>query len=152
MLSNRVRDLSKRLEAHDPTRRLAERELHLHRIGGRLDAATLRAANLARERLRDSEVRLDRALRSLLERRARALELALARLDGNSPERLLQQGYAILTYGSSIVRDAAQVPVGELVTAQLGRGTLSARVERSGEIGGRANGAAILGESDGDGN
>jgi hypothetical protein len=53
----------------------------------------------------------------------------------------LQQGYAILTYGTSIVRDAAQVPVGEIVTAQLGRGTLSARVERAempGVIGGHA--------------
>jgi exodeoxyribonuclease VII large subunit len=130
-LSNRVRDLTKRLETHDPTRRLAERELHLHRISARLDGAMLRTANLARDGLRDADVRLERAGRSLVERRTRALELALARLDGNSPERLLQQGYAILTYGTSIVRDAAQVPVGEVVTAQLGRGTLSARVERT---------------------
>jgi exodeoxyribonuclease VII large subunit len=140
-MSNRVRDLTKRLEAHDPTRRLAERELHLDRMSGRLDAAMTRAANLARERLRDSELRLDRAVRTLVVERARALELACVRLDGNSPERLLQQGYAILTYGTSIVRDAAQVPVGEIVTAQLGRGTLSARVERAempGVIGGHA--------------
>jgi exodeoxyribonuclease VII large subunit len=128
--SARVRELSRRLEAYDPTRRLAEREVHLHRTSARLDAAIARATDVARVRTRDAALRLDRAAMQGIAKGERRLELAVARLNGNSPERLLQQGYAIVTYGDAIVRDAAHVPIGELVTAQLGHGTLSARVER----------------------
>jgi exodeoxyribonuclease VII large subunit len=96
------------LEAHDPSRRLAER-------GARLQAASLR---------------LEAAARGATERLARRLELAVVRLDGNSPERLLQQGYAIVTHRGAIVRDPQDVPEGQTIEARVARGTLSARVER----------------------
>ena len=105
--SDRLRGLERRLEAHDPSRRLAER------------GAWLQAASLG----------LQAAARGATERLARRLELAVVRLDGNSPERLLQQGYAIVTHRGAIVRDPRDVPEGETIEARVARGTLSARVE-----------------------
>jgi exodeoxyribonuclease VII large subunit len=125
----RLRALARRLEAHDPTRRLAEREVRLQRLVARLDAALVRTASVARQRALAGSERLDRAIEATLERRRRRLELARVRLDGNSPERLLQQGYAMVTYRDAIVRDPADVPDGALIEARVARGTLSARVE-----------------------
>jgi exodeoxyribonuclease VII large subunit len=125
----RVRSLARRLELHDPTRRLAERAVSFQRLSGRLDAARNRVLDAARERTRHASLGVDRAIGVATSRNARRLEIALLRLDGNSPERLLQQGYAIVTYGDAIVRDPAQVPPGEMLEARLAHGTLLARVE-----------------------
>jgi exodeoxyribonuclease VII large subunit len=128
--SERVLALERRLETHDPSRRLAERAARLQTAALMLEAAQRRALDDARRRGREAASRLDQAARAGLAVRAKRLELAHVRLEGNSPERLLQQGYAIVTYGDAIVRDPAAVPVGEIVVARVARGTLSARVER----------------------
>jgi exodeoxyribonuclease VII large subunit len=103
----RLRELGRRLDAHDPSRRLAER-------ARRLQAATLK---------------LDAAARIAQARLAQRLALASAHLDGKNPEAILQRGYAIVTHGDAIVRDPAAVPAGAMVRARLARGTLWARVE-----------------------
>ncbi len=59
-----------------------------------------------------------------------------ARFDGNDPEALLKRGYAIVTSGGRLVRDAADAPPGTAIEAKLARGTLRARVEREGTNGG----------------
>jgi exodeoxyribonuclease VII large subunit len=103
-----LREFVRRLDARDPSRRLAER-------ARRLQAATLR---------------LEPAARARLERGRQRLALAVAHLDGKNPEAILQRGYAIVTYADGIVRDSAAVPEGAVIEARLARGTLSARVER----------------------
>ena len=128
--TERVRALERRLDAHDPSRRLAARAARLQTASLKLDAAVRRAADDAGRRQADAAARLERAARNSYERSAKRLQLAQVRLDGNSPERLLQQGYAIVTHRGSIVRDPALVPVGDLIEARLAHGTLSARVER----------------------
>jgi exodeoxyribonuclease VII large subunit len=125
----RVRGLVRRLEVHDPSRRLAERGLALGRLAARLDAAEERVLQRARNRRNALALALDPVARVASERFARRLELALVRLDGNSPERLLKQGYAMVTFRGAIVRDPVAVPLGEVVEARLAHGTLSARVE-----------------------
>lgn len=125
----KVRGLARKLEAHDPTRRLADRALAFHRLSGRLDVAMERVLKAVRDRSRAAQRALDPAILRAGSRHARRLELALLRLEGNSPERLLKQGYAMVTYRDAIVRDPSQVPLGAIVEARVAHGTLSARVE-----------------------
>ena len=134
--SKRVRDLVRRLDAHDPTRRLADRAVRLGAASLRLESAARQRTERAGRLVRDASRRLDPAVRAAHERIARRVELVGVRLDGNSPETLLQRGYAIVTYRGTIVRDPLAVPPGDLIEARVARGTLSARVERWGQSGG----------------
>jgi exodeoxyribonuclease VII large subunit len=125
-----LRDANRRLELHDPTRRLNERALRLHAATLKLDAARLRVLELGRRRRDDAERRLADAARASLERAGQRFALTRAHLDGNNPEAILQRGYAIVTLpGGAIVRDALDVAPGTLIDARLAHGTLSARVE-----------------------
>ncbi|MBC5800063.1 MAG: exodeoxyribonuclease VII large subunit [Candidatus Eremiobacteraeota bacterium] len=124
-----VRAASRRLDMHDPSRRLSERGRRLQSVTFRLAAAMeSRDARLQR-RTRDGDDRLQRAVPAVFERAARQLELARARLGSSDPEAILQRGYAIVTAGNAILRDPAAVAPGERVEARLARGTLVARVE-----------------------
>jgi exodeoxyribonuclease VII large subunit len=83
-------------------------------------------------------VRLGAGITRLLEQRRAALNVLAAKLEGNSPEAILQRGYAIVTDEQGRpLRDAAGVEPGARITAQLARGRLSARVEAEGTDGGR---------------
>jgi exodeoxyribonuclease VII large subunit len=125
-----LRDIERRLEAYDPTRRLAERGARLQGASLKLDAAVHRVREAAGRRADDAALRLGPAARRSQEQLGRRLELAFVRLEGNSPERLLQRGYAIVTHRGAIVRDPRAVPAGDAIEARVARGTLSARVER----------------------
>ena len=128
--AERLRALARRLEAHDPTRRLAERGARLQAASLKLDSAAHRVREAAGRRAADASRRLEPAVRRSQEQLGRRFELALVRLEGNSPERLLQQGYAIVTHRGAIVRDPRAVPPGDAIEARVAHGTLSARVER----------------------
>jgi exodeoxyribonuclease VII large subunit len=128
--AERLRTLVGRLDVHDPSRRLAARAARLQVASLKLDAGVRRAVDDARRRRHEALGRLERAASGGYARHAKRLEFAQVRLEGNSPERLLQQGYAIVTHRGAIVRDPAAVPLGEVVEARLAHGTLSARVER----------------------
>jgi exodeoxyribonuclease VII large subunit len=101
----------------------------LERSGGAL--AAKRRAGLA-----PLIARLGPAFARVTARAAARLETLKARFDGNDPEALLKRGYAIVTAGGRLVRDAADAPPGTAIQAQLARGTLRARVEREGADGG----------------
>ncbi len=130
----RLRDALGRLEAHDPSRRLAERATRLERTAFRFETAIVRAIERRRRALEAAAARLAPAARGSHDRRAQRLALLGARLDGNNPEAILQRGYAIVTYGDAIVRDPSAVPAGARIEARVARGTLSARVEPDGEV------------------
>jgi exodeoxyribonuclease VII large subunit len=58
------------------------------------------------------------------------MEPLAAKLENLGPRRVLDRGYAIVFDDSGkVVRDASQVSAGGLITTQLARGRLSARVE-----------------------
>jgi len=125
-----LRDVTRRLDAQDPSLRLAARGATLRDAASRLDRALERRLERARLASGDAAARLEPAARGALVRIGQRLALTRAHLDGNNPEAILQRGYAIVTYGAAIVRDPAALPAGALVTAQVARGTFSARVER----------------------
>jgi exodeoxyribonuclease VII large subunit len=124
-----VRDLGRRLVARDPSRRLAERAQRLTTLRLTLDSAFERRLERARRASDTARDRLAPAVAGARARMLARLALAVAKLDGNDPEAILQRGYAIVTYGNAIVRDPAAVPPGARVEARVARGTLSARVE-----------------------
>ena len=129
--------LERRLTASSP-RALYERRLGgvnqlsatLDRIGGEL---TVRR----RARLAPLVARLRPAYVRVIARDAARLETLKARFDANNPEALLKRGYAIVTAGGRLVREAADAPPGTAIAAQLAHGTLRARVERDGADGGQ---------------
>ena len=72
-------------------------------------------------------VRAERILRSKRER----LERLALQLQERSPLRVLERGYAIATDAAgNLLRDAAQVNVGDAVAIQLHRGRLTTEVKK----------------------
>ncbi|GAC1299533.1 MAG: exodeoxyribonuclease VII large subunit [Vulcanimicrobiaceae bacterium] len=127
---DRVRGLARRLDAHDPSRRLAERARRLQAATLGLEGAARAGLDRSRRNVAAAATRLDPAARAIGARAAQALALAHAHLDGKNPEAILQRGYAIVTYRGAVLSDPASVAAGERIEARLARGTLSARVER----------------------
>ncbi|HYL62862.1 MAG TPA: exodeoxyribonuclease VII large subunit [Candidatus Methylomirabilis sp.] len=82
------------------------------------------------KRSADLSLRAERLLRTKRERLAR---LAL-QLEERSPLRVLERGYAIATDASgTVLRDSAQVALGDSVAIQLHRGRLTTEVRRKDE-------------------
>jgi exodeoxyribonuclease VII large subunit len=133
--AERVRDLVRRLAAHDPSQRLAERARRLQALGMRLDSASAARQLAYARRAGDAAARLYPATHARLERETRRLEVAAAHLNGKDPAAILQRGYAIVTYDNAIVRDPSAVPAGARIDARVARGTLAARVEPDGADG-----------------
>jgi exodeoxyribonuclease VII large subunit len=67
----------------------------------------------------------------LLQKKRDRVEKLLLQLNERSPLKVLERGYAIATDSSGIVlRDAAQVALGDSVAIQLHRGKLSTEVKK----------------------
>lgn len=111
-LRRRQEQAGSRLLLRNPAARLATLRLRLSALDERLRRAPPRLIALQHEHLSG----LAQALHAL------------------SPLATLARGYAILhrTTSGEVIRDATQVAVGERVTARLGQGTLTARIESTG--------------------
>jgi len=118
-----------RLERCNPSVRLSQRRERLALMRYRLTAGATAALARRGRRLADASARLEPAAGTALTRLQTKLQLAAAMLDGRNPTRILQRGYAIVSIDGIVIRDAATVAPGSLVTARLARGTLDARVE-----------------------
>ena len=130
--STRVRDVERRLQAHDPRARLAARERRLHVATVKLDVAAAGRLVHCRARLLAVHQRLEPAVRAAASRSGQRVALASAQLTGNDPEAILQRGYAIVTHRGAIVRDPRDLGVGEAIEARVAHGTIFARVESEG--------------------
>ncbi|MEE2828540.1 MAG: exodeoxyribonuclease VII large subunit [Myxococcota bacterium] len=150
---DRVEDLGLRLRAASPRRRLDARSQRLDDASQRLRLAMLRGVEVRRERLRRGSLRLDaagparglpvlrgrfedlqgrleRALGLDLVRRRERLELSRRALGVLGPLQSLDRGYSITSPegGQQVLRDAAEVAVGEDVRVRLARGALRCTV------------------------
>jgi exodeoxyribonuclease VII large subunit len=145
------------LAAHAGFRRLQDlvrqRRLRLDELGGRLGDLLRRRLELARRRFGVAQARVASfdlrariaALRARLEQRAgdltrrierqlgarrQRLERLMVQLDERSPLRVLERGYAIACDAAgALLRDAAQVALGDEIQVQLARGKLAAEVK-----------------------
>ncbi|HEV8675571.1 MAG TPA: exodeoxyribonuclease VII large subunit [Methylomirabilota bacterium] len=152
-LGERVADLRQRRVLADPGRPLRDWHRRLDDLGLRLDRGLRRRHADVHQRL-DRAVRalrpevlranlrhggrllaqlrgrLDRAGRSEVARRRRAMEALAGRLDTLSPLACLARGYAICALPSGeVVTRAAQVQPGSEVSVRLREGALSCRVD-----------------------
>jgi exodeoxyribonuclease VII large subunit len=83
------------------------------------------------KRDRELSIRCERILRAQRDR----LDRLRLQLEERSPLRVLERGYAIVTdLAGNIVRDAAQVAVGDALGLQLHRGRLTTEVKRKAEV------------------
>jgi exodeoxyribonuclease VII large subunit len=104
----RHRELAERLAAMHPRARIADDRARLHELERRL----LRAGQDLTSRLRPRLAR------------------AAGKLDALSPLSVLARGYALVRDDAgTVIRDAAQVEVGERLRLQLSRGELEVVVE-----------------------
>lgn len=113
---------------------------HRHGAAMRLDAVSARLhasappARIAHHQAAFSAggQRLVRALAHTLDHKQLMLGNACVRLDALSPLATLSRGYAIIKDDQGkVVRDAANIKIGERLHARLGRGRLSLNVEKT---------------------
>jgi exodeoxyribonuclease VII large subunit len=121
-------------QLHECVRRAVERVRE--RVA---ELASRRAFRLPLDRIREHERRLDdwserleRAGRQRLERCQRAIEAFSARLNGLSPLNILARGYSVTQDGNgAVLRDAANLRLGDTVSTRLHRGRIVCRVEEA---------------------
>ena len=104
---DRLVNLERRLSSLSPVQRLAQRAMRLEGLRARLTPAWELFAS----------------------RRGKVLEVAGARLSAVDPNAPLGRGYALIERDGRLVRNAADLAIGDAFTARLGRGSLDARVE-----------------------
>ncbi len=117
--------------------------LHVDRQRRRLDVAATRLRHFdlrgkftgMRRELQAALAALAGAIRTrLLEHRAR-LDRINAHLEELSPVKILDRGYALVFDASgNLLKDAAQVRVGDEISARLARGAISATVKGKGNV------------------
>jgi exodeoxyribonuclease VII large subunit len=99
-------------------------------VEGGLASVHRRLGRLA-QRVDDREHRMRESVRRALTGRLRAFEAAAAKLSQLSPLGVLERGYAIVSGGHGVLRDAAAAPPGSRILVRLARGRLGAVVEEN---------------------
>jgi exodeoxyribonuclease VII large subunit len=114
-------------------RRLAAQRQHLRLANSRLVLLSPRRALIPwRQRLEQAGQRLGQSFCRGQETRRRHLEYCQSHLEQLNPLAILQRGYAVATLlpEETVIRDAAQAPVGAGVRVRLARGRLDCEVEK----------------------
>lgn len=130
--SDHLQELISRLHRQDVSRRLEVSKLQLSAIEARLERSI--DACLCAQRARNSQLyeKLVRAQQIYLSARQTSLRAAEDRLHLLSPLAVLNRGYALVfAQDGSVVKHAANVTAGELLTTRLADGTISSRVVES---------------------
>ena len=114
-------------------RHLSAQGQHLRLASSRLVLLSpRRALRPWRQRLEQAAPRLGQSLCRGLEDRRRHLAYCQSHLEQLNPLAILQRGYAVATLlpQETVIRDAAQVPVGAEVRLRVARGRLDCEVEK----------------------
>ena len=67
------------------------------------------------ERARQVSLRLEKAMQSLIEQRSMRLTLLVASLDGASPLKAMQRGYALVKSGAKVITRGEQAEIGDVL-------------------------------------
>ncbi|NPA06881.1 MAG: exodeoxyribonuclease VII large subunit [Chloroflexi bacterium] len=123
--------LERRLQRHHPQTRLQAHRLRLEQWRVRLRQALRHHLILARERCHHVQQALPRAMDQQLSRARARLQDLRYRLRALDPLAPLQRGYALLfDEQGRLIRHARDVVPGQRLTARLGQGRLTLRVEQ----------------------
>jgi exodeoxyribonuclease VII large subunit len=126
----RVDDLTNRL-AHAQRDRLEAQRRRFETLAGAVRHYDLRLvlAGVGKE-LQAKVAAMAAALRNLLLQRRSRLERLTSQMEALSPVAILERGYALVFDSSgTLVKDVAQIEVGDDVTARLARGQIAATVK-----------------------
>ena len=126
-LAHQLQGLHPRAQIMAHRAQLAELE---RRLGALLPSPRIARAHQLLDQLVS---RRDAAMLALLERRRQALGRLGAQMVALSPLAVLDRGYAMVAKQGAIVRDAAQVAVGDTLDVRLARGALEVVVKGPGQ-------------------
>ncbi len=126
----RLRNLTLALRVHSPVHRIRATQAQLRQLRHRLlQVNPDRRLRPLRDRLRNDRERLQRELRSRLDRERARVAAYADRLRAMDPEAVLQRGYSILmTTDQQVIRAADPRLANERVRAHLADGELDLRV------------------------
>ncbi|OGI22175.1 MAG: exodeoxyribonuclease VII large subunit [Candidatus Moranbacteria bacterium RIFCSPHIGHO2_01_FULL_55_24] len=93
-------------------------------------ALTLEYVRQKRSELETAREKLKQSFQFLSSRVAKALESLEARLLQYDPQRVLRLGYSLIKKGNTVLKDASQAKIGDILDIQLGKGGLSAEVKK----------------------
>ena len=127
---SQLHQLQQRLAALHPRARLQARHGQLAELERRL-LATHPGPRLARGRQDHAKLvaRGEAAIRRTLDRRRAELGRLAAQLHALSPLAVLDRGYAMVSKGDAIVRDASAVAAGDRLNVKVAHGSLSVTVD-----------------------
>lgn len=83
----------------------------------------------AKEQLDRKAERLEKAIQALLKQRNYQINNLCRALEAMSPLKVLARGYAIVKYQGHVIRNSAEVKIGESIEVQLAEGQIKARIE-----------------------
>lgn len=133
-IEERLKTLNRRLR-HISKGRLTLLNSHLRNMEGRLRSPIDRVRQFA-QRLDDMTIRLNLSIRQKLEFSKKKLDRDMSLLNSLSPLAILQRGYSITTSLSTgaVVKEIAEVKVGDRVGVRVTDGEMECRVEKSSMI------------------
>lgn len=152
-LVDRVRSLSKQLV--DPKRKLQDLSLRNDDLVNRLEFAIAALFNkkshrvdLLTQRLGSPLVKIEQKKKQLtnnsdklnrlilwtLERKQNRVQKQMVLLDSLSPLRVVDRGYSIVRRGDVVIKDTAQVNVGEEINIKLARGEMTATIQNKKDV------------------
>ncbi len=127
--SHRLAGLADRPCLVDPTSLFAAQAQRVDLAAGRLDGAVARILDDRRVDVEATTGRLRDLGRRATERFSAVVESSAARLGSLSPHAVLERGYSIsLDEEGRVIRDAAELDVGDTVRLTFARGRASARI------------------------
>lgn len=115
----------------DPRRRIEDAVLRCDDLVERLERAVLESVDRTRMMLELIDERLSVRIRRRLEAARTKFVRAASMLDGLSPLRVLDRGYALVTHEGRAVTNAEDVAIGKTVSIRLAHGQLEASVIKS---------------------
>ena len=118
------------LVALDPRARLAGRAAAIAARSEQLQASVAALLHRLQTQLAMRGERLPERIAGLASRKRSLLDLRAAALRAGDPHGPLERGYAMVLREGVVVRNAAQLRVGDEVRARFGRGAARARIER----------------------
>lgn len=101
----------------------------LESIRLRLSAASKHIVSKAEQNLRISVVGLRAAVPVLLQKEQNKLMFLNRRLDAADPKIILKRGYSLTLHNGRIVRSAAELVKGDVITTRLADGKVQSRIE-----------------------
>lgn len=109
---------------------IAFERLRLVKASDRLPALFAALKERQQARLADARRRIDNAAQQRIERERHKLQLIAQRCSAQDPALLLQRGYSITLHNGHVLRHAADVRPGDIITTQLEQGTLKSEIKQ----------------------